>query len=561
MLTLNRSVKTSLAIGLIQGLLLWLASTLTDPGVRVALATVVLVGGINLLLLGDNVRQRGTAWLVVGFTVVMAAISTWVFVDGDRQLFNNRWLTGSWTFFSLVIAYVCTVFILSWPTREGRYPRYEDLFRHAWDTVFIVLLGLLLNVVFWGLLLLWGNLFKMLGIVALNRLFSTEGFICVSSAMVFALGLNMGRENDRIIGLLRGILLTLCRFLLPLGALIAIVFTFALPFTGLEPIWNTGYSTPIMLWLVAVNLFLLNGVFQDGAQGSGYPVWLVRVVDLCLLCLPVLVLLAGYSTWLRIAQYGLTPSRVLAILLVAVIFAHCVAAVWAVVVPQRQWLWSVRRTNPVIALLTVALLLAIHTPWFSPLKISASNQVARVLSGKTPVDMFDADTLRYRLGQPGEQAFSALLAQVEQGQVLTQTERQALLKRLKNADTGKGKRAPKEKALEWIGPEVAGSEQFEASDFGKQTCEKPGCVLWAVDLDRDGQSEVLQLPKRGWVRSLDFFKRDAQGKWQLAGTFEVDGNALELIEQIREGKAKVVAPRYQSLLIDGVELSPNPKAQ
>ena len=72
---------------------------------------------------------------------------------------------------------------------------------------------------------------------------------------------------------------------------------------------------------------------------------------------------------------------------------------------------------------------------------------------------------------------------------------------------------------------------------------------------------MLQLPKRGWVRSLDFFKRDAQGKWQLAGTFEVDGNALELIEQIREGKAKVVAPRYQSLLIDGVELSPNPKAQ
>ena len=94
MLTLNRSVKTSLTIGLIQGLLLWLASTLTDPGVRVALATVVLVGGINLLLLGDNVRQRGTAWLVVGLTVVMAAISTWVFVDGDRQLFNNRWLTG-----------------------------------------------------------------------------------------------------------------------------------------------------------------------------------------------------------------------------------------------------------------------------------------------------------------------------------------------------------------------------------------------------------------------------------------------------------------------------------
>ena len=63
--------------------------------------------------------------------------------------------------------------------------------------MFIVLLGLLLNAVFWALLLLWGSLFKMLGMVALNTLFSTTGFICVSSMMVFALGLHMGRENDR----------------------------------------------------------------------------------------------------------------------------------------------------------------------------------------------------------------------------------------------------------------------------------------------------------------------------------------------------------------------------
>ncbi|MBW3506395.1 MULTISPECIES: DUF4153 domain-containing protein [unclassified Pseudomonas] len=561
MLTLNRSVKASLVIGLTQGLLLWLASTLPQSGVRIALATAVLVGGINLLLLGDSVRQRGTAWLVIGLTAVLTAISTWVFLDGDRQLFNNRWLTGSWVFFSLVVAYVCTAFILSWPTREGRYPRYEDLFRHAWDTVFIVLLGLLLNAVFWGLLWLWGSLFKMLGIVVLNKLFSTEGFICVSSAMVFALGVNMGRENDRVIGMLRGLLLTLCRFLLPLGALIAIVFTLALPFTGLEPIWDTGYSTPIMLWLVAVNLFLLNGVFQDGTQGSGYAVWLKRVVDLCLLCLPVLVLLAGYSTWLRIEQYGLTPSRVLAMLLVAVIFAHSLAAVWAVVVPQRQWLWSLRLTNPVIALGTVVLLLAIHTPWFSPLNFSANNQVARVLSGKTAVENFDADTLRYQLGLPGKQAFDELLVQVEQGQVLTPPERQALLKRLKSVDTGEGKRAPKEKTLEWIGPVVEGSDQFEAPDFGKQACQEPGCVLWAVDLDRDGQNEVVQLPKRGWVRELDFFKRDGQGKWQHAGSYEADANALEMIEQIREGNAKVVTPRYQSLLINGVELNPRSKAQ
>ena len=555
-MVITRSTKACLAIGLVQGVLLWLARSITENGIKFALLTAVLVGGINLLLLGDNVRQRGTGWLVLGLTAVMSAISAWVFWEDGEQWRSSSWLAGSWTCFAVVITYICTAFILSWPTREGRYPRYEDLFRHAWDTVFIVLLGLLLNGVFWALILLWGSLFKMLGIVALNKLFSTDGFIYISSAMVFALGLKMGRDNDRVIGLLRGILLTLCRFLLPLGALIALVFTFALPFTGLEPIWDTGYSTPIMVCLVAVNLFLLNGVVQDGEHEIGYPTWLLRMIDLCLLCLPVLVVLAGYSTWLRIEQYGLTPSRLLAMLLVAVMLVHSLAAAWAVVLPQRQWLWRLRVSNPLIALLSVLLLLAIHTPWFSPLQFSAQNQVSRVLSGKSSVETFDADTLRYRLGPPGKQAFEALRAQVEQGQVLSPSARDVLLKRLKDADMGNGVRASNDRVLEWIGPEVEGSEQFGEPGIGGQPCWAPGCVLWAVDLNQDGQMEVLQLPKQKWSDPLYFFTRDAQGRWKRAGTYEGGDSPLEMIEQIREGQVKVVKPRYQSLQIGSTELNP-----
>ena len=553
---LTRSIKACLGIGLVQGLLLWLASGISEHGIKFALVTAVLVGGINALLLGDALRQRGTLWLVVALTVVMSAISAWVFWDGGEQWRSSSWLTGSWTCFAVVIAYICTAFILSWPTREGRCPRYEDLFRHAWDTVFIVLLGLLLNGVFWALILLWGSLFKMLGIVTLDQLFSTDGFIYISSAVVFALSVKMGRDNDRVIGLLRGILLTLCRFLLPLGALIALVFTFALAFTGLGPIWDTGYSTPIMLCLVAVNLFLLNGVVQDGEHVSGYPKWLLRMVALCLLCLPVLVVLAGYSSWLRIEQYGLTPTRLLAMLLVAVMLVHSVAAAWAAVVPQRQWLWRLRVSNPVIALLSVVVLLAIHTPWFSPLQFSAKNQINRVLSGQSSVETFDADALRYRLGLPGKQAYDALLAQVEQGQVLTEPERQVLLKRLKDADTGGGVRAPNARVLEWIGPKVEGSEQFDLPGVGGQPCWAPGCALWAVDLDNDGQVEVLQLPKQGWSDGLYFFTRDAQGEWKRAGTYEGGESPLQLIDQIRAGKVKVVKPRYQSLQIGEVELNP-----
>ena len=150
------------------------------------------------------------------------------------------------------------------------------------------------------------------------------------------------------------------------------------------------------------------------------------------------------------------------------------------------------------------------------------------------------------------------MAQVEQGLVLTAPERQVLLKRLKDADRGNTERAPDDRLLEWIGPEVEGSEQFAEPGIGGDACGYPGCALWAVDLDQDGQNEVLQLPKQTWSDPLYFFKRDAQGNWLKAGTYEGTADPLALIEQIREGKVKVVKPRYQSLQIDGVELSPTP---
>ena len=92
-------------------------------------------------------------------------------------------------------------------------------------------------------------------------------FLCFSLPLFFSLGMRMGRENEKVIGLLRGVVLALCRFLLPLSALIVIVFTFALPFTGLEPIWDTGYSTPIMLWLVAVAAVSLLGTLPPLVVG------------------------------------------------------------------------------------------------------------------------------------------------------------------------------------------------------------------------------------------------------------------------------------------------------
>jgi len=41
---LTRSIKACLGIGLVQGLLLWLASGISEHGIKFALVTAVLVG-------------------------------------------------------------------------------------------------------------------------------------------------------------------------------------------------------------------------------------------------------------------------------------------------------------------------------------------------------------------------------------------------------------------------------------------------------------------------------------------------------------------------------------
>ena len=67
MLTLNRSVYTCLAVGLVQGLLLWLASNLGGASLKHALIAFTLVGGINLILLGGSIFSgaRFGWWLLL----------------------------------------------------------------------------------------------------------------------------------------------------------------------------------------------------------------------------------------------------------------------------------------------------------------------------------------------------------------------------------------------------------------------------------------------------------------------------------------------------------------
>lgn len=548
---LNRSLLFYLAIALVQGLLLSGSLLYHQPGFSVAACTLVLVAGVNLQLLGSAVRERGTWALVAGLSVLMTGASSWVYI---RDAYG--WLWMFWPFAGVVLAYIGTAFVLSWPTREGNRPRYQDLFQHAWNNAFIVLLALLVTLAFSLLLWLCGRLFSILGMHQLGELFTSSYFLCFSLPLFFSLGMRMGCENEKVIGLLRGVLLTVCRYLLPLSALITVVFTLALALTGLQPIWSTGYSTHILLCLAASNLFLLNGVFQDGQQDAGYARPLKILINASLCCLPLLVALGGYSSWLRIDQYGLTPSRFLAMLLVVLALVHSLAALWAVKGRQSVWLASLSRSNPRVALVSFVLLLSIFTPVLDPQAFSAHNQVQRLLNGRTAVAEFDARSLRQRLGAPGREQFDVLLEQVRQGQILDEPGRVQLLEMLEAVsikDQPVDYLTPK---LYWLGPVPEGSQQLIEVLSTQGECGPPGCAAWAVDMNDDGIDEVLLISKQNWASSALLFAREEQGKgpWRREGKLSGIADASQLITQIRLGTIKPVPQRYKTLSIDGVEL-------
>lgn len=549
----NRLLHLALGIGLVQGLLFWLLLNLAETASdwRPALAGVacaVSVGGLTLQLLGEQVRNRIALLLTLALSVLIGTLSAWSLRLDDTGLLL------AWFFFAALIAYIGIAFILAWPSREQGRLRYADLFRHAWNNGFILFFAQLLVGVFSSLLGLWALLFGMLGIDFFGELFGSQGFMSVSGALVFAVGVRMACSNERVIGLLRGLLLTLCRFLLPLAALIVVLFVLALPFTGLQAIWQTGHANAILLSLLLATLLLVNGVFQDGSESIVYPRPLRRLAEAALLGLPVLAGLAAYSLYLRIEQYGLTPQRYYAVLLVLMALLYALAFCWALRPGQAGWLASLRQTNPPLALLLLALLSLAQLPGLDAQESSARSQVARLLDGRVSAEHFDAYYLRHELGEPGRRQFATLQARLHRGELFAAEQRQLLLASMDKADAeSRGDYrlakadAMQPETLDWIGPAEDKADAVVEERLRKEECGYAGCLLWAVDLDQDGRNEVLLLPTEHYGASLTFLARDPQGRWHRAGSFEQIYDTDELIAAIRAGEVTLTPPRYRSL--------------
>jgi hypothetical protein len=525
-----------LAVGVLQGIGFYLLVENqpweTHSALFMAATAFLIAGPATFQLcfgLGPPQRAAGAAF---GLALPLALLGWWfdhrIAVVGTRGFDDHRAV-----FFGAlpIILYVLWPYLQSWTESGRRRFPYAPLFRFAWSNILIAAVALAFLGVFWLVLWLWGALFGLVGVDFFKDLFGESEFVWPFSGGVFALGVAIARENGRLVPVLRRVVLMLFQVLAPVLAAVSLLFLAFLPFTGLEPLWGTKSATAVLVCLMFALTLFTNAVVQDGGHGMPFGRWMGWLMAATLLALPVFAAIAIYAIRLRIDQYGLTPERFIAQLIVLVAALHVLAYALGVVLKRRDWSTWIVRVNPwlapVVALIGVLLL----TPLADPYARSAAAQLERLRSGEASVEEFDYALLKFRLGQPGLAALAEVRSLVRdhpQGAVIA-----ARLEAVESADSywmaQPGRETPLPeldgfRAVAVVRPEgsllpdeVLRVLHAEARwEFDSCVKEQQMCGVLQIDMDRDGNPEYLFLFDRAGREGRDRRARPAALTTRLA---------------------------------------------
>jgi len=452
----------------------------------------------------------------------------------------------------------------------GRVP-YEVLFERAWQNALTLLVAALFTGICWAVLWLWAGLFDLVDIRFFRELFREDAFVHLATGAMVGFGILLGRTQQRPVQVARQILFAVFKGLLPLLAFIALIFAASLPFTGLAPLWQTRSAAATLVSLIAVVVVFANAVVQDGTGERPYPRWLRRVVEAGLLVLPLYAVLALTAMALRIAQYGWTPDRFWASVLVVVAALHAFGHAWAVLRWRgpASWLPRLPAVNRTLSWVVIALAVLINSPLLDPYRLSASSQSARIRAGLPQVVQNDLDELRFDTGRRGYEALRALredpalrgkadaLAAIDR--TLARTRRWGDYGNPHERERDRLRDVAQLRQLIVVAP---GSGDIDAAWWqalsggrvqgGNCTLRGADCVLLQRDLDGDGRGELLLCDIDAARMALCRLHVWDQGQWRDAGQagFFAGGQRADWPAQLaalRQGRIELHARRWPDI--------------
>jgi hypothetical protein len=572
-----------LAIGLVQGLFLYLlyeAATskvwpATDGPLFAALMTMgFFVPLVAIAGLGKLPRPKFLIWILVaavfcagvGFYDVFRMPFQTYGSDVPRAVpyFGAAALAGM-----LLIAHTLIVAAEDDQRLRASYPTHFDL---AWKHGLQIALAVLFVGALWLLLLLGAELFRLLKIDFVKKLLEKPLFWIPVTAVGAAYALQLTDVRSDIVRGARTLLLILMSWLLPVIVVFVVCFLIALPFTGLEPLWNTKFATGTLLLACAALIILINASYQDGQHETAVALRYFRITGAVLLA--PLVLIAAYALALRVNQYGWTPSRVVSAACVAVAAWYAVGYLYAALRTGIA-LRAIEGTNFSAALAIIVVALALSTPLADPLRLSVNSQLARLDAGRVSPVQFDYNFFRFQAGRYGREALQQLAGRTEgeNASVTANLARQALALRdrpnlfsstvrtpsvdvrLSNIDVvhPKGRPFPRELLeQEWKTPPRA-ARPPECVTTGRYVCRAA-----FIDLDGDGREEILLFETYGGGA----FRQGNDQSWVFLGRLSNTG-CDGFFHRLLETNFEAVQPEIKDIRVGSqrVRIMPNCEPQ
>ena len=522
----------------------WLASS---PAWSVPLYTLALAVPLCVLLAVRRDNWRRLLVTLCGLALLLAvcgAFTGWSFAPEPNR--------SSSIVLIFVIAMVVGVFkFLMYATQyaNGQTVSYANLFTYSWRHFLTVALSGAFTVGVALVLFLWAKLFEVVGIDVFGELFSKTWFLVPTLSVAFGVGVAVFRNLERILDSITRLLEGLIRLLLPLAAFVAILFAATLPFVGLQPLWDTGNGTALLLWLVALVLFFANAVYQTGEEPLVYPMWVRWLVCIALLTLPVYAALAVYGLALRVAEYGWTVERCWGMAVTLLLSAFAVGYAFGVVRHRLDWPRMLARTNIHLGWVVFAVVVLASSPLLDFRAISLASQVQRVDEGTINWHEFDFYYAEHHLGRVGHALAADLRQEYAHDEKLVALIDTPL--RPWQRDRA-GTQAQMFDRAKFLGEPFPIPEAFRESDAIRYHDNSVVPVLGQINLDDDAEPEIVVLLTYDNRYSHGFIadREPATGQWtihNLAG----NGHCLNDM-QLESLELTLTPPQFQSITIGDI---------
>lgn len=561
-----------ISIGLAQGLgLFWLHrasdGTATWPATQPLLfgPLLLVIGFLPVMLLAGVGRLR-LITLAIWAAVAGGALALLGLHDIARQsadtLQHPPFLSLPVILFGAAALFIAHHLVAPADMERRRIAGYPAYFDTATKSLVQLALSIGFTGAFWALLHLGAALFRIIGLDFLEDLLREDWFYIPVSFVVFAVAVHLTDVRDGLIRGVRTVGLMLLSWLLLVMTVIVAGFVAALPFTGLQGLWETGNATALVLAAAAALVILINAAYQDGRPDNRPPAVLRVAVRVAAVLITPLIVIAFWGLALRIGQHGLTPDRIIAAACAVVGAAFALGYGWAALSPfwrKGEWMRPLERSTIWTGAIALALILALFSPLLDPARLSVKDQMARLERGAVTPDRFDYRFLRWESGKAGQAALARLTHSDNADIAARARTAQTDLDRYELASDRAGTEPSAADIRIHANPAAAVLPASFTQQYGRLRESLGGCREGSVcearmmDLDRDGAQEVLVADER----TVSVFKKEADGRWFKWAKYSppscADGSN-DIAQAFGAGRFEIAAPIFPDLVVDGVRL-------